>query len=193
MCQKCYEILDIKGNPSKQNEWIRANVNRYEHKCICGHQIIHNFPIMNKKTKEILVLGSKCILMIFADNSYLVEYATYIFCECCDKNVKITNAKKHDLTKKHIKNHKKYIKKKNNRPCHRCLDYTVPLSKPDKYKYCLDCFKYMYVKTNICPEEYCNNKISGNQLDKYKRCYTCNIESNKTKSHNPIGYLFNDL
>lgn len=44
-------------------------------------------------------------------------------------------------------------------------------------KYCIACTRYIYHRTHKCPD--CDYKMSEYSLNRYKRCYMCNVKHNK--------------
>lgn len=171
MCKKCISILfdrEDKVNdtwekqmnnwslvPDKDVEYYYFYNDKYDEvvfedelkktrKCICGVDIVENFPIYNTSLKFCCVLGSTCILS-FEDNKGIFNNCEKIkeqykiinsyYCKVCDVTIKKDYLDKHNNTKKHKENIISGGKKK----CKRCNQYKI--KKNTTYKYCYDCYK----------------------------------------------------
>jgi hypothetical protein len=111
--------------------------------CVCGHEIIHNCYIMNKK-KEILVIGSCCIKK-FMPNKFKIQ------CEICNKphlnrkDNKCNDCRKHKYINKCIDCNKgkcSLFKKCNDCSIGKCLLCNKKID--EKYKLCFTCNKNIH-------------------------------------------------
>ena len=208
MCKKCLNIL-IKNSESKdweigKLEWTGHPLgNDDPSHCICGKLSLRCFLLTNTKNYNKLILGRVCILdkkfNIFNGNEQIVDLATSIWCNDCDKNINYSSLHSHNNSDKHIKNKNDKINeiilreeldkirmeeekiKMNNRKCQKCELFKIPKNKPAKNIFCVDCFMSFIAKNSNCPD--CNCKITDKQFNTYKRCYDCCLKNRIKKNY----------
>ena len=141
---------------------MEDNDNKHEIECMCGHEIINNYEIINPDTNDSMILGSSCI------STYMIN--TMQICDKCNIRYKFN-----PNSKNRCRNCKK-VKAK----CKRCNKIKkVRKSKKKDFINCKKCKKDLerieFENKNKCKN--CSKKIDG---EKYKYCYKCYI-NNKLK------------
>jgi hypothetical protein len=128
-------------------------------KCICDHDIIHNYKYNHKDNEDYFILGSCCI------KKFSTVYKQQRECIDCGKKIRKNDDNRCKECRETEKERLEYIEK-----C-KCKGCKV-VKKDDKYKYCYKC-KYgdlQKEKTyNKCTQ--CGIK---KKEDTYRKCYKCN-------------------
>lgn len=145
---------------------IEDNDNKHEIECMCGHEIINNYKIINPDTNDSMILGSSCI------STYMIN--TMQICDKCNIRYKFN-----PNSKNRCRNCKKV-----NAKCKRCNK--IKKVRKSKKKYFINCKKCKkdlerlerieFENKNKCM--ICSKKIDG---EKYKFCYKHYQEKLKLK------------
>jgi hypothetical protein len=172
MCLKCQEILlplsEGDDWEEAQMEWHPSVSGERVDKCICGVNIIHQYPIRNILTGASRVLGCICIIThkTFEHNHNLVKHvkdSLKFYCKVCDK--KVTNKELHLQSVKHILAQDLLDIKRDFFKCDDCKQYNI--RKPSKYKVCWPCHVKKFRKCMKC------HKYIIKRETTYKMCYKC--------------------
>ena len=108
MCNKCVikmmscslsEDIDI-----AKKEWFFYDFEKKNSRCICGKNINHVYYLINYNTKIILEFGEECIHNNILFDHFKVSDCLYTLCRKCLVRVRRTDEKKHNKSKRHIKN-----------------------------------------------------------------------------------------
>lgn len=133
-------------------------------KCICDHDIIHNYKYKHKENEDYFILGSCCI------KKFSLEYKKLRECTECGEAIKKNDDNLCKYCRKSKKEEEKY---KEACKCQKC-GYQ---KKDDKYKLCYQC-KYGG-KSKYEDKIYYDCQRCGQQKkppNKYKVCYKCKID-----------------
>jgi hypothetical protein len=138
--------------------------NKETDKCICDHDIIHNYEYKHKDNTDYFILGSCCI------KKFSTVYKQQRECEDCGNKIRKDKKRCNDCKIKEFRRKEKEEKCK----CIKC-GYIM---KDDKYSKCYKC-KYgtKEIKYNKCKECGMNKKE-----DTFFKCYKCNMKN----KYNPI-------
>jgi hypothetical protein len=142
--------------------------NKETDKCICDHDIIHNFKYKHKDRNDYFILGSCCI------KKFSTVYKELRKCKECRKDIRRNEDNlcgfcrgKEERKRRRIEKYKERCK------CKECGE----TMKDDTYKKCYSC-KFGVKKYNKCKD--CKK---DKKEDTFMRCYTCNM---KKKEENLI-------
>lgn len=142
-------------------------------KCLCDHDIIHNYKYTHKDRDDWFILGSCCI------KKFSTVYKNQRKCKECGDDIRKNDD---NICKKCRDNHKQRIKRQEkeieSRKCKGC-GY---IKNDDKYKYCYKC-KYGDKIRNYKKCVECGNDKKENT---YRKCYNCNMQDKQEYIYDPI-------
>ena len=68
--------------------------------------------------------------------------------------------------------------------CLICAEHTIDYVRYPRSRFCYPCFKEQINNKIKCPTEDCTEELFKYDLDKFKRCFTCNKNRSKKNSSN---------
>lgn len=129
-----------------------------QNKCMCNHDIIHNYRYIHKRNEDTFILGSCCI------KKFSIIYRQLRQCKNCKCKIRINDD---NICPSCRQIEKDRIKYENKCKCKKC-GY---VKKDDKYKYCYSC-KFGEKKYNKCKD--CGK---DKKEDTFMKCYKCNTKN----------------
>lgn len=132
-------------------------------KCICDHEIVHNYKYIHMNTGDCVILGSCCI------KKFSTIYKEQRKCKECSEEIRKNEDNLCKICREMERDKMKHIEKCKCKGC----GY---IKKDDKYKYCFKCKNGgKEMKHKKCKE--CGK---DKKEDTFMRCYDCNMKSKFT-------------